>query len=123
MSRGRIERGAAALRLAEQSHSPIIPSKFFRLPVDLRMDEFPRFGQVVLIDIFFDLRPPAGAAMIGKIVVPGGFDGRFSRVAAYFPFGRVEEDQAAALTEVAHRFEAGLPARRALLRVAGEAVQ
>ena len=57
MSGGRIERRAAALRLAEQSHSAIIPAELLRLLVDLGMYEFPRFGQVVLVDIFFNLRP------------------------------------------------------------------
>merc|ERR1719261_2215515 len=87
------------------------------------MYEFSRFRQVVLVNVLLDLGAAAGAAMIGEVVVPGGFYRRFSRVAAYFSFGCVQEDQAAALAEVAHGPQTGLPARRALLCVAGEAVQ
>merc|ERR1719478_1264069 len=123
MSSSRVERRAAALRLAEESHPAVVPAELLGLLVDLGMYEFPRFRQVVLVDIFFDLRPSSRPHVVREVVVPGGFYRRFSRVAAYFSFGCVQEDQAAALPEVAHGPQTGLPARGALLRVAGEAVQ
>ena len=91
MSCGRVERRAAALRLAEERYPTIIPAELLRLLVDLGMYEFSRFGQVVLVDIFFDLRPSSRPPVVREVVVPGALDGRLAGVAAYFSFGCIEE--------------------------------
>ena len=101
-----IQRGAT-LRLAEQSYSTIIPAELLAsLSISACMSfQLPPGGSDQCPSSISGLA--AGAAMIGKVVVPGDSDGRLLRGSSYFSFGRVEEDQPTTLTEVAHGLSRG----------------